>query len=141
MPVYFKVSYLTYLVQRRLSKKKKKKNHKSNSIRYSLQKKSSSYFFHLEMYVSMSQLGQSYLILMSYIERISCFAHVVYSYSGLRKSNWVLQFQVNYSKKHIKPSLILNISLGANLKRLLFQSFILLRYLLLVTRFCKCHSS
>ena len=44
------------------------------------------FFFHLKRYVNMSQLDQSDLINMSYIEKILCFGHDVYSYISLRKT-------------------------------------------------------
>ena len=44
------------------------------------------FFFHLKRYGNMSQLDQSDLINMSYIEKILCFGHDVYSYISLRKT-------------------------------------------------------
>ena len=107
---------------------KKKQAHKTNSIQYSLQKKSLLSFFYLDRFSNMSQLDYNDLITMNYIESILCLAHVVYSYTGLRKTNRVLCFQVDHSKRRVNRFLILIISLCTHLGDWLFQWFIFLGF-------------
>ena len=75
----------------------KKQAQNTNSIQHSLQKKLSLLFFQLESNGN-SQLDQSDLTTMSYIERILCFVDAVYSYTGLRKKKECCVFGRSFQK-------------------------------------------